>query len=105
MREIKTTDTIVGLSDLRRLGREGGATARLDSGEIATLKADYSTIPKKGIIAGQLQDVEMVISYPDLYKQIRTIQRHGVLVARRVKYKQGQVLRLTGKGYHRPKKD
>ena len=45
-------DNDVCIRDLKQLGKEGGATAYLDNGQIVKLKAKYGTISKKGYIAG-----------------------------------------------------
>ena len=42
----------VCIRDLKQLGREGGASAYLDSGEIMLLKPKYGTISRKGYVAG-----------------------------------------------------
>lgn len=94
--------TEVTLADLRRLGNQGNATARLASGEEIKLTSKYGLIPKKGYVAGKLQIVEMVADYSKIYRDIRTIKRGDVLVARRIKQGNKSILQLTGKGYHRP---
>ncbi|MGT2754536.1 hypothetical protein [Streptococcus ovis] len=103
MDEIKISNQ-VSLSDLRKLGREGGATAYLLDGKEAKLHSKFATVRERGFVSGRLQDVEVIIDYPKLYSRIRTIQRNGILVARRNKgeKKQSKLL-LTGKGYS-PKK-
>lgn len=99
MNEIKIT-TEVGLADLRKLGREGGATAFLLDGKEAKLHDKFATIRERGYVGGHLQDVEVIINYPKLYARIRTIKRNGILVARRSKGVNNQSkLLLTGKGY------
>ncbi|HEM3208385.1 TPA: hypothetical protein U0915_002193, partial [Streptococcus suis 4417] len=54
------------------------------------------------IVDGELKIVEEVIPFHKLYRQIRTVQRDHILIARRERYKNQSILRLTGKGYHRP---
>ena len=90
MNQIKSTSEVT-LTDLRRLGLQGDATARLASGEEMKLTSKHGLIPKKGYVAGKLQTVEMIAEYSKIYRDIRTI-------------KQGNktILQLTGKGYHRP---
>ncbi len=46
----------------------------------------------------------MIVEYSKIYKEIRTIKRGDVLVARRIKQGNTNRLLLTGKGYHRPTK-
>ncbi|KXT75152.1 hypothetical protein STRDD10_00426 [Streptococcus sp. DD10] len=102
MNQIKSSNEVT-LTDLRRLGFQGGATARLESGEEVLLTDKYGLIERKGYIAGQLQKVMTVAEYPRIYKDIRTIKRDDVLVARRIKRGNGSILQLTGKGYNRTK--
>lgn len=102
MNGIKKTDTEVTVSDLKTLGRQGGVTARLDSGEVVELKAKYATRKRRAIVAGQESEVEMITYYPDIYQQIRTVKRRNILIARKVKQNHTTILQLTGKGYHRP---
>ena len=101
MNQIKSTSEVT-LTDLRRLGLQGDATARLVSGEEVKLTSKHGLIPKKGYVAGKLQSVEMVAEYSKIYNEIRTIKRGDVLVARRIKQGNKTILQLTGKGYHRP---
>lgn len=101
MNQIKSTSEVT-LTDLRRLGLQGDATARLASGEEMKLTSKYGLIPKKGYVAGKLQIVEMIADYSKIYRDIRTIKRGDILVARRIKQGNKTILQLTGKGYHRP---
>lgn len=102
MNQIKISSSEVTLTDLRRLGREGDATARLDTGEEVKLTSKYGLIPRKGYINGKLELVETIVEYASIYQAIRTIKRGNILVARRIKRGKKSVLQLTGKGYHRP---
>ena len=102
MNQIKISSSEVTLTDLRRLGREGDATARLNTGEEVKLTSKYGLIPRKGYINGKLELVEMIVEYASIYQAIRTIKRGNILVARRIKRGKKSVLQLTGKGYHRP---
>ena len=96
-------DNDVCIRDLKQLGKEGGATAYLDSGQIVKLKAKYGTISKKGYIAGRPMFLELKVEYKDIFISIRTIERNGVLIARRCRYGFKKVLKLTGRGFHRCK--
>lgn len=89
----------VRLRDLRNLGKQGGATARLEDGTELSLKPDYAVKQAKGYVDGIPRDVEFHLSYPSIYDQIRTIKKDGHLVARRMRCPSGSELRLTGKGY------
>ncbi|MDN5016695.1 hypothetical protein PCY10_03870 [Streptococcus sp. SI1] len=102
MNQIKISSSEVTLTDLRRLGREGDATARLENGEEVKLTSKHGLISRKGYINGKLELVEMVVDYASIYQTIRTIKRRNVLVARRIKRGKKSILQLTGKGYHRP---
>lgn len=94
--EIKT---IVTLRDLKKLGKNGGATARLEDGTELILKQDYAIKKAKGYVDGTLKDVEFHLIYNAIYKQIRTIKKDNFLVARKVRSPSGFELRLTNKGY------
>lgn len=98
---IKKANKEVTLKDLRELGKQGGATARLLSGEEVTLRATYGTLIRLAIVDGKRMEVDVPISYKDLYRQIRTLKRNHLLIARRVKIGKKKILQLTGKGYHR----
>ena len=75
MNGIKTQkDTEVTVSDLKNLGRQGDVTARLDSGEIIELKAKYAIRKRLAIVAGQETEAEIIVFYPEIYKQIRTVK-------------------------------
>lgn len=101
MNEIRP-DRELTLSDLRKLGGQGNVTAYLLTGEVVTLRPNYGTTPRRAIVDGELKMVEEVIPFQKLYRQIRTIKRDHILIARRERYKNQSILRLTGKGYHRP---
>ncbi|MFK4926724.1 hypothetical protein ACI1TM_08675 [Lactococcus garvieae] len=87
------------IEDLRILGRQGGATARLFDGTeyIITPYEAVSAVKTKAIIAGQQFLVTQEKDLPELYPQIRTIKRKGCVIARA---SQG-TLKATGRGYHR----
>ncbi|HEL1582929.1 hypothetical protein [Streptococcus suis] len=91
----------VTLSDLRQLGRQGGATARLDDGSDMTLRSDFGTVVRKAYIGGEVKVVDLIMNYPKIYPHIRTIARDGILIARRERVATKQVLKLTGRGYSR----
>ena len=94
----------VCIRDLKQLGREGGASAYLDSGEILKLKPKYGTVSRKAYVAGKHMYVDLKIEYKDVFSAIRTIERNGILVARRCRFGMINVLRLTGTGYHHTRK-
>ncbi|GAD41605.1 hypothetical protein OJ919_05930 [Streptococcus anginosus] len=89
----------VHLRDLRNLGKQGGATARLDDGTDLILKPNYAVKQARGYVDGVLRDVEFHLAYKSIYSQIRTIKKDGHVVARKVRSPSGFELRLTGKGY------
>lgn len=93
--------TEVTITDLKKLGLQGGATAYLSDGQEVILHKNYGLIRRKGFVAGELQTVEVVESYVSLYAKIRTIKRNDIIVARRVRKGSGSKLLLTGRGYHR----
>lgn len=102
MDEIKINNEVT-ISDLKKLGRSGGVTGRLNNGEIITLKANYATRQRLAIVAGQEMEVELIDYYSDIYKEIRTLKRDHLLIARRVKIAGQSILKLTGMGYNKPK--
>ncbi|MGT2755769.1 hypothetical protein [Streptococcus ovuberis] len=102
MSEIKRIDTEMTISDLRLLGRQGNATARLDDGTTLLLKPDRPLKPQMAYVAGELLEVMVPYSYIDIYSQIRTVKRGDVLIARRSKFGDRTILRLTGQGFVRP---
>lgn len=93
-------ETRVRLRDLKNLGKQGGATARLEDGTDLILKPDYAVKQAKGYVEGILRDVEFHLPYKKIYEQIRTIKKDAHIVARKVKTPSGMELRLTGKGYN-----
>lgn len=94
-------NTDVCIRDLKQLGREGGAKAYLDTGEMLKLKPKYGTISRRAYVAGKAMMVELKIDYKDVYPAILTIDRNGILIARRCRYGIVNRLKLTGTGYHR----
>ena len=68
-------ETTVRLKDLKNLGKQGGATARLEDGTDLILKPDYAVKLARGYVDGILRDVEFHLSYKKVYDQIRTIKR------------------------------
>ena len=94
----KTNDVkSVSISDLKKMGKHGDATARLDSGEEIVLGPKSATQRRIGIIAGQVQEVDLIIPYTaQLISQIRTIKVGPILVARK---QRKTALQLTGQGY------
>lgn len=105
MDEIKSYyDTEVTISDLKTLGLHGNVTAYLETGETLFLKAKYGIIKRRAVVGGERQMVDVVTPYADIYKQIKTISRHHLIIARKARRMGRPILLLTGKGYHRPKK-
>lgn len=103
MNQVKNQSQVneVTLEDLRRLGRQGGVTARLDDGSTVLLRARFGTVKRKGYIAGTLTDVDVIVDYAKIYSQIRTIKFKDILIARRMGQGKASRLLLTGQGYHR----
>lgn len=97
-------DNEVCIRDLKQLGREGGASAYLETGEILVLKPKYGTISRRGYVAGKSRVVELKVEYKDIFSAIRTITRNNILIARRCRFGMTSVLRLTGTGYHRTRR-
>jgi hypothetical protein len=91
----------IRLEDLRKLGRRGGATARLHDGTVYTLTpfGAKSTLQVKAIITGREHWVTQEKSFSEIKPEIRTIKLNDTVVAR---YKDGKLL-STGRGYRRDK--
>lgn len=53
-----TDEITVRLKDLKNLGKQGGATARLEDGTDLILKPDYAVKQARGYVDGLLRDVE-----------------------------------------------
>lgn len=102
MKEIKKYSTEVTIPDLKAIGLNGNATALLLSGEMVYLKAKFATKKCLALVDGKEQEVEVIIPYSQLYREIRTIKSNNLLIARRIEQGQKTILQLTGKGYHRP---
>ena len=103
MVSINPTDNfILTLSDLRRLGRQGGATLILDDGRQAIVKAKFALIVHKKWQSGHLVEEKKVVSFHTIYPAIILVKRKHFVIARRVRRKKQQILTLTGQGYHRP---
>lgn len=94
----------VCIRDLKQLGREGGATAYLDTNEIMILKPKYGTVSRKGYVSGKPMTIELIVEYKDIFSAIRTINRNGILIAKRYDLGFKTVLKLTGTGFHRTRK-
>lgn len=92
----------VTISDLKEMGKQGGVTARLDSGQTVTLRKDYGTIKGQVMINNKKTIGDIIINYVDFYQQIRTLKRNHLLIARRVRQGDKTLLKLTGTGYNRP---
>ncbi|ESR10538.1 hypothetical protein DIX59_10030 [Streptococcus iniae] len=101
MNEIKNDINKVTISDLKEMGKQGGATARLESGETVTLRKNYGTIKRPILIENRKVLGDVIVRYVDIYEQIRTVKRNNLLVARRVRQGKVTSLKLTGIGYNR----
>lgn len=103
MNQVKNQSQVneVTLEDLRRLGRLGGVTARLEDGSTVLLRERFGTVKRKGYVAGTLTDVDVIVDYVKIYSQIRTIKQKDTLIARRSGQGAHSKLLLTGKGYKR----
>lgn len=94
-------ENTVTLSDLKKMGKHGGSTARLEDGIEIKLLKDYAIKFIKGYVKNELMDVELRLPYKEIYKQIRTIKNGQSLIARRERTLDGYQLRLTGDGFSR----
>lgn len=96
---------ILTLSDLRLLGRQGGAIAYLDDGRQAVIKPKFAVVQRKRQINGKLTIIgEDILRFHEMYSAIISIKRKHFSIAERIKRNEESVLVLTGTGYHRSKK-
>lgn len=85
-------NTILTLSDLKRLGKQKEVTALLETGEKIRFTPCYALIKKRAIIFGKEEVVEVVVRFVDIYKKIRTIKNKNRLIARRKRIEGKDVL-------------
>lgn len=70
----ESTNNDVCIRDLKQLGREGGASAYLDNGDILKLKAKYGTISRKGYVGGRSMNLELKVEYKDIFYQLELLK-------------------------------
>ncbi|VTT22687.1 Uncharacterised protein [Streptococcus dysgalactiae subsp. equisimilis] len=63
---IDENETVVTLSDLKQLGKQGGATALLEDGTLLTLRGRHATRRTKGYVDGILKEIDVIIPYPKI---------------------------------------
>lgn len=90
------------LSDLRRLGRQGGAILILEDGRQAQIRPDYAITRKRQWQNGQCIVREEILPFHRIYSVIIIVKRKHLVIAERVTRKGEKLLVLTGVGYHRP---
>ena len=96
----------VTLSDLRLLGCQGEAIAYLDDGRQALIKPKFAVVQRKRTINGKITIVgEDILRFHEIYSAIKFIKRKHFIIAERIKRDGKNVLVLTGKGYHRQRKE
>ncbi|WP_455679287.1 hypothetical protein [Streptococcus sp.] len=94
------------LSDLRLLGRQGEAIAYLDDGRQVIIKPKFAVVQKKRTINGKITIVgEDILRFHEIYSAIKFIKRKHFIIAERIKRNGKYVLILTGRGYHRQRKE
>ncbi|MBF0781133.1 MULTISPECIES: hypothetical protein [unclassified Granulicatella] len=91
----------VTILDLKKLGKNGGATALLNDGTRLKLKENHALIRRQAVVDGVIKEVDVVERYTNIYPKIRTIKKNNILVARRVKRERHSILIFTGQGYNR----
>ena len=90
------------LSDLRRLGRQGGAMLILEDGRQAQIRPDYAITRKRQWQNGQWIVREEILPFHRIYSVIIIVKRKHLVIAERVIRNGEKLLVLTGVGYHRP---
>ncbi|EPV85747.1 hypothetical protein SAG0007_09260 [Streptococcus agalactiae FSL C1-487] len=94
------------LSDLRLLGRQGEAIAYLDDGRQVIIKPKFAIVQRKRTINGKIKIVgEDILRFHEIYSAIKFIKRKHFIIAERIKRNGKYVLVLTGRGYHRQRKE
>lgn len=97
---------ILTLSDLRLLGHQGEAIASLDDGRQAIIKPKFAVVQQKRQINGEITIIgEDILRFRDMYPAIISIKRKHFIIAERIKRNEGNLLVLTGIGYHRQRKE
>ena len=96
----------VTLSDLRLLGCQGEAIAYLDDGRQALIKPKFAIVQHKRMVNGNLIVIgEDILRFHEIYSAIVSIKRKHFSVAERTKRDGEYCLVLTGRGYHRQRKE
>ena len=90
------------LSDLRRLGQQGGAVLILEDGRQVEIRPHYAIERKRQWLNGHWIHQEEILSFHIIYQAILTVKRKHLKIAERVIRNGEQLLVLTGVGYHRP---
>ncbi|MBE3600771.1 hypothetical protein [Streptococcus agalactiae] len=93
---------IMTLSDLRRLGRQGGANLILDDGRQAVIRPRFAAEKKRQWKNGQWSNQEEILSFHEIYPAIAIVKRKHLIIAEKIKRNGKSLLVLTGVGYHRP---
>lgn len=99
------TDTLLRLSDLRQLGREGGVILYLLDGRVAKCRPKFAVVQKRERKNGQNVTVEEIVSYASIYQTITLIKRNNLIIARKINRGNDSLLRLSGVGFHRKEKE
>ena len=74
----------LNLNDLRQIGRNMDATAKLNTGEIAEMRKDGAyVINSHAYIGGEFVEVKFRKNYKNVYPLIKTIKRGKSLIAER----------------------
>ena len=94
----------VTLSDLRRLGRQGGAILYLEDGRQAVVKATFAVEAVRQLVNGRVEEVKKIHAFYELLPKTIAIRRDHTLIAERIHYQGQPLLRLTGRGYRRPRR-
>ncbi|HFR5317310.1 TPA: hypothetical protein ACHW0W_000689 [Streptococcus equi subsp. zooepidemicus] len=89
------------LSDLRRLGRQGGAVLILEDGRHAQIRPRYASIKSHRRQDSRLNSQESILSFHVVYSAITAVKRKHLVIAERIKRNGKNQLVLTGIGYHR----
>lgn len=93
---------IMTLSDLRRLGRQGGALLILDDGRKAQIRPRYVLTISRQWQSGHWNYQEEILRFHVIYPAIRLVKRKHLIIAEKIKRNGEDLLVLTGVGYHRP---
>ncbi|HFH8540391.1 hypothetical protein C1H88_00110 [Streptococcus agalactiae] len=100
--KVLSDQSIMRLSDLRCLGRQGGAILTLDDGRQALIKPQFAVVIRPGKHTNDPSyETSEILRFHLIYHAITIVKRKHFIIARKIQRNQRSQLVLTGIGYHR----